>query len=313
MVSLEELATIGHLTIDKIKLGAGLSHEAPGGPSFYASLIASRLGVSTRVLSKVGVDYPLSNLKILEDSGVDTSLIKRAPLPTTRFQLEYDNNAGRSLRVLSICEEIGLEDCLGLEEDLAVHIGPVVDEVSHDVYRSLSQRIDFLSIDVQGIVRLIDEGGWVSLKTPSNVSFLKGISLVKATGEELLYLLGMENITAAVKSFFKRVGRESLLTVTLGKQGCLLLTSNEKFKAPAYPVREIGDPTGAGDVLIGGIISSILNGEDLDYALAVGVASASFCIEKTSVYNFSVGSDLEERIQWVYSRIRRGPLYPVFQ
>lgn len=306
--------TIGHLTIDEIRLGSSPPHEAPGGPSFYASLIASRFGVSTKVLSKVGADYPLDNLKILKANGIDTSLIKVTALPTTRFKLEYDERAGRSLRVLSVCEEIGLEDCLGLEGDWAVHIGPVVDEVSHDVYKSLSRRINFLSVDVQGIVRLIDEEeGRVSLKTPNDVSFLKGVRLVKATKEELLHLLGVKNITEAVKSFFRRIGRESLLALTLGKRGCLLLTSHEKFKAPAYPIREIGDPTGAGDVLIGGVISSILNGEDLDYALAVGVASASFCVEKTSVHNFSVSSDFEERIRWVYSRIRRGSLYPIFQ
>ena len=299
---------IGHLTRDKIRRGHSPSClEAPGGSSFYTPLVTSSLGVDTKILSKIGEDYPSHYLEILRDRLIDTSLIRRTRLPTTTFELTYDDRGGRSLRVLSICEEIRLEDCQSIDEDWAVHIGSVVDEVAHEAYRSLSRRGGFLSTDAQGIVRFIDRSGVVHLKALSDISFLEGVRLLKATDEELKHLFGVESLKEAAKSFFKTVGEESILTVTLGRLGCLLLTRREIYRAPAYPIRKVGDPTGAGDALVGGLVSSILKGEDLDYALAVGAASASFCVEKVSVQEFSIDSSLGERIQWLYSRIRREP------
>lgn len=309
---MESLLVIGHLTRDRVRLSRSLSYmEAPGGSSFYTSLVTSSLGVDTKVLSKVGEDYPSHYLEMLRDRLIDTSLIRKTCLPTTTFELTYDDRGGRSLRVLSICEEIRLEDCRDIDEDWAVHIGSVVDEVAHEAYGLLSRRARFVSMDAQGIVRFIDRYGIVRLKTPNDASFLEGVGLLKATDDELMHLFDAGSLVEAAKSFFKIAGRESLLTVTLGKLGCLLLTRREIYRAPAYPVGKVGDPTGAGDALVGGVVSSILRGEDLDYALAVGAASASFCVEKASVHGFSIDSSLGERVQWLYSRIRREPRHPV--
>ncbi|MEM2122257.1 MAG: PfkB family carbohydrate kinase [Candidatus Bathyarchaeia archaeon] len=303
------LLVIGHLTRDRIRWSRSSFHlEAPGGPSFYIPIVASIIGLRTKIVSKVGEDYPLNYLKMLEDRLIDTSLVRRTRLPTTTFELTYDDAGDRSLRVLNICEGIGLGDCQHLDGDRAVHIGPVIDEVAHEAYGFLSRRSSFLSTDIQGIVRSIDNNGHIHLKTPGDFSFLDGVKLVKATGEELQCLFGVDSFIEALRSFLKRIGEEGVLAVTFGRLGCLLLTPKEMYRAPAYPTDKIRDPTGAGDVLVGGILSMILEGEDLDYALAVGVASASFCIEKTSVHGLSIGSDLGERIQWVYSRIRREPI-----
>ena len=309
---MRSLLVIGHLTRDRIRWSRSPSIlEAPGGPAFYTPLAASGLGLKTTVLSKIGGDYPLNYLRMLEEGHVDTSPVRRVGHPTTTFELTYGDAGDRSLRVLSVCEEIGVEDCHGLRGDWMVHIGSVVDEVAHEVYGFYSRRSRFTSTDIQGIVRFIGGGGVIQLRSPRDISFLEGVNLVKATGEELQVLLGVGDFMEAMRSFYKRFGGEVILTVTLGGRGCLLVTSRGAYRAPAYPVERVRDPTGAGDVLVGGVLSSILKGEDLDYALAVGVASASFCVEKASVHEFSIGPGLTERIQWVYSRIGREPFPPV--
>ncbi len=300
-----DITVVGHLTIDRIKREFAVSYiEAPGGSSFYTSLTTSMLDLKTAIVSKVGMDYPMEYLELLRSRGIDTSFINVCSTPTTKVELRYDK-VGRTLRVTNICERISLNEFPKLERLGAVHIGAVVNEVMPEVYDSLHNKASLLSMDVQGVVRLIGAAGYVRLTKPNDILFLGEINLIKATEKELLYLTGTQNLKSALKRM-REICEETIIAVTKGELGCLLFTHRgEVFEAPAYPVYRVSDTTGAGDALIGGIISSILKGENLDYALALGIATASYCVEKESAYKFSLGSDFKKRVQWVFSRIRK--------
>lgn len=299
-----DINVVGHLTIDILSTNCGAPRiRTPGGSSFYTSLATSILGLNTKVTSTIGLDFPTEYLVYLRNHRVDTSFIHVCKEPTTKFELIYTDSK-RILKIIDVCAPILYEDYLD-NKFHAIHFGPVINEIEDELYEHLSKKNSFLSLDVQGLLREIAIDGQVYLQNHQNLvtQYSRKCDLIKIAEEELYCLTGRQDFKPALQSI-KRFFRGKMLLITRGRFGSILITPQMKgFQSPAYPVSKVYDPTGAGDTLIGGFLSSILKEEESEYALAVGTAAASYCVEKKSGNGFFLGHDFEERVKHIYSQI----------
>ncbi|MEM1725327.1 MAG: hypothetical protein QXW71_06135, partial [Thermoplasmata archaeon] len=121
-----EISVVGHLTIDEIIYPSGEKRIAPGGSSFYVSVVARLLDSSVKVYSKIGFDYPREYVEFLEKIGVDLSgVVRETSSKTTHYRIEYIGDE-RNMYLLSKCSKIDIPSKLDSE---LVYLGPVALEI----------------------------------------------------------------------------------------------------------------------------------------------------------------------------------------
>ena len=280
MIQNVDVAVIGHLSIDTILLP---SRTAPfvvlGGAAAYTSFAAKRLEATTSIISKVGGNFPEAYLWWLRQEGIDISgVIKHADEPTTSFELSY--NADLSDRVLKLKSK-GAPICLAdVPADLhakAIHIGPIDDEVSFEVVEHLKHCTDVLSLDPQGLLRSFDEAGNVTENASLDARIFSLINIYKSSQKEIYALTGESELKPAIKAIHD-VGVETVI-VTLGAKGSVLSVEGAQYNIAACPSQVVVDPTGAGDVFIGGFLTEYLRQKESVWCACVGSAAASLVIE----------------------------------
>ena len=290
---------VGNLTIDRISLEDYKSIVAMGGSSAYASLAARRLGARVGIVSKVGGDFPDEYVVLLSRNGINTEWLKRLPhLTTTRFLLRYGGET-RTLTLLGRCEAIRREDVLGVESK-AVHFGAVAGEVTANVVEYLSNRCEISSLDLQGFVRSFDEEGNVRVDRKVGEDVLSRVDVVKSSEEELTASTGVKDVLDAARKV-SALG-SSVVLVTRGGRGSLLLHGEKCYEVPAYEPRRVVDPTGAGDVFIGSFLAEYIKKKDPLWCSSVASASSSLAVEGVAL---SMGSrdDVADRASFVFRRI----------
>jgi len=271
---MNELAVVGHITIDRVITVTG-SRTQLGGPPTYVSLVAQRLGTPVRAMTKVGGDMPSAFLDRLMELGIDLRGQIAAGAATTRFILDY-RGAERRLSVASVCEEIEPED-VG-EPPEAVLITPIVGEVPPETASALTGS-RLIALDPQGFVRDVSRDGSVRQKRWFNEGLLRRITVYKSSERELALIARDADPWRGLRRI-RELGAEVAIA-TRGGEGALLLTRRGRYRIPAYEVAEVVDPTGAGDAFIGAFLSEYLRGEDAAWCAAVG-ASAASCVVETA-------------------------------
>ena len=303
MIQNVDVAVIGHLSIDTILLP---SRTAPfvvlGGSAAYTSLVAKRLQATASVISKVGGNFPEAYLWWLRQEGIDVSgVIKLADEPTTCFELSY--NADLSDRVLKLKSK-GAPICLAdVPDDLqakAIHIAPIDNEVSFEVAEHLKQCTDVLSLDPQGLLRSFDEAGNVTENTSVDTRIFSLINIYKSSQKEIYALTGESELKPAIKAIHD-VGVETVI-VTMGTKGSVLSVEGAQYNIAACPSQVIVDPTGAGDVFIGGFLTEYLRQKESVWCACVGSAAASLVIEGIGPTYFGKKEEIYQRANSLYEK-----------
>jgi sugar/nucleoside kinase (ribokinase family) len=275
-----DVAVVGHFSIDTIILP---SRSKPfvvlGGAVAYASLTTKHLDGTASVLSRVGADFPEAYMWWLRDEGIDLSgVVKVADEKTTRFELTY--NADLSSRILKLKSKgspIVLGDVASSLHAKATHIAPIAREVPYEVVEHLKGCCDVLSIDPQGMSRNFDEYGNVTCNAQIDNNLLSLINVYKSSQEEICVLTGKSDVNSAIKAVHD-FGPE-IVIVTMGAKGALLSEQGSLVKIPACASEKVVDPTGAGDVFIGGFLTEYTRQNDLFWCACVGSAAASLAVE----------------------------------
>ncbi len=303
MIQNVDVAVIGHFSIDTILLP---SRTAPfvvlGGAAAYTSFAAKRLEASASVISKVGGDFPEAYLWWLRQEGIDLSgVTKHADEQNTGFELRYNADlSGRTLKLKSKGAPINLAD---VPDDLhakAVHIAPIANEVSYEVVEKLRRCADVMSLDPQGLLRSFDEAGNVVENASVDKRIFGLINIYKSSQNEIYALTGKSELKHAMKAIHD-FGVETVI-VTMGAEGSVLSVEGAQYSIASCPSRVLVDPTGAGDVFIGGFLTEYLREKESVWCACVGSAAASVVVEGIGPTYLGKKEEIYQRAQVLYEK-----------
>ncbi len=298
-----DVVSVGHFTVDSISLP---NRRKPfvvlGGSVAYASFAARRLNAAVSVVSKVGGDFPKAYLWWIEQEGINSSGIVRAKkAQTTRFELKYSNDlADRKLKLKSRAPDIAVGDLPNSLKSKVIHVAPVAGEIAYETVERLRGCADWLSLDLQGLVRSFDEQGNVSYGSLADKRVLDLANICKSSTSEIKSATGLSSLKPAVKAVHD-CGVETVI-VTLGAKGALLSVEESFYEIPACRSERTVDPTGAGDVFAGSFLAEYVRGKDLLRCACVGSAAASFVVEKAGPTFFGEESEIHRRADMLYEK-----------
>jgi sugar/nucleoside kinase (ribokinase family) len=149
-----DLAVVGHIVLDRISRGNRQYDTQMGSPCVYTSLGARALNASVVVASKVGHDFGIERLAWLRSRGVDIDYVRHSNSLTTSFKIRYEN-ACRFMWVASKCAPLTDRDLSDIPSSSALHIGPILGEISQSLAMSLTDRNSVTCLDPQGYLRRI--------------------------------------------------------------------------------------------------------------------------------------------------------------
>ena len=298
-----DIAVIGHLSIDTILLPTRkLPFVVLGGAATYTSFAAKRLEATASVISRVGGNFPEAYLWWLRQEGVDLSgVTKKADEPSTCFELKYNEDlSDRVLKLKSKGAPITLADVPKDLQAKAIHIAPIANEVSFEVVEHLKKCADVLSIDPQGLLRSFDEAGNVTENSSLDTTIFSIINIYKSSQNEIYRLTGESDLKPAMKAIHD-VGVETVI-VTLGAKGSVLSVEGAQYNIAACPSQVVVDPTGAGDVFIGGFLTEYLRQKDSTWCACVGSAAASVVVEGLGPTYFGKKEEIYQRAKTLYEK-----------
>jgi len=273
------LVVIGTVAFDSVKTPHGIREEALGGSATYFAVAASFF-TSVRMLAVVGEDFPEDRLAELGRRDIDTSGILRIPGRTFRWKGEYgeDLNEARTLEThLNVLQEFDpvLPDSY---RDARLLFLANIDPVLQAKVQSQVKAPDLVAADTMNF--------WIEGKRDDLVSTLKDVDLLVINDGEARMLAGESSLPKAARKI-REMGPRSVI-VKRGEYGVALYGPDGIFAAPAFPVEDVFDPTGAGDSFAGGMMGYLarvgeINDTTLRQAMVCGSVMASFNIEDFSM------------------------------
>ncbi|MDR0372772.1 MAG: PfkB family carbohydrate kinase [Nitrososphaerota archaeon] len=275
-----DIAVAGHFSVDTIILPTRkMPFNVLGGAVAYTSFTAKCLDASIAVISRTGANFPQAYLWWLEQEGINVSGVKRnLEETTTAFELTYSKDfAERALKLKSKGTPLTIEDIPKDFRAKAVHLAPIANEISIEVAEELKKAADIVSLDPQGLLRSFDEQGNVSRNAPIDNDIFSLINIYKSSQNEIYALTGESELKAAIRVVHD-VGVETVI-ITNGAKGAVLSVEGAQYPITACQPQVLVDPTGAGDVFIGGFLTEYMRQKESLWCACVGSAAASFVVE----------------------------------
>ena len=284
---------VGSVAFDDSETPAGRVKGVLGGAACYFAVAASYFG-AVRAVGVVGSDFPDEHLDFLGERGIDTRGIYRAAGSTFRWGGRYHES---------------LDDRDTLFTDLGVFDGfnPDLPEAYQDseyvflanIHPSLQLRV-LEQVSAPRFIAMDTMNFWIEGTRPELEQTLARVDGLVINDQEARQLTGEHNLVR-VAALIRDMGPR-IVIIKRGEHGALLFEGEGVFAAPAFPLREVQDPTGAGDSFAGGFIGALAREEELDggalrRAVIYGSVLASFCVERFSLDRFRElsGPEIEER------------------
>lgn len=276
---MSKLLIVGTVAFDAIETPFGQTDKIIGGAATYISLSASQFGVDSAIVSVVGDDFPTDYLKELNSRNIDTSGIEIVKGGKTFFWSgKYHNDLNSrdtlitDLNVLATFNPVVPEN---FKDSEFLMLGNLHPSVQLSVINQLTERPKLIVLDTMNF--------WMD-NTPEELSeVISKIDVITINDEEARQLSGEYSLVKAAKKIYEMGPK--YVVIKKGEHGALLFHEDNVFFAPALPLEDVFDPTGAGDTFAGGFIGFIVNSEDISFenmkrAVICGSNLASFCVEK---------------------------------
>lgn len=276
------LVAVGTVAFDDIETPFGRAEKVIGGACTYISLAASYFIQPVRIVSVVGGDFPEETLEYMRGRGIDVQGIQVRSDEKSFFW------AGRYHK------DMNTRDTLDTQLNVLADFDPVL---PHDYQRPDILMLGNLTPAVQ--MRVLDQlqrkpkltvldtmNFWMNTALGDLKQVLQRVDVLTINDEEARQLSGEHSLLKAAKAIH-HLGPK-FLVIKKGEHGALLFHRGEVFFAPALPLAEVVDPTGAGDTFAGGFVGWLAKSEDLSFAnmkraVIYGSAMASFCVEQFSI------------------------------
>lgn len=275
------LLVVGSVALDSVETPFGKVKEALGGSAVYISVAASYFTAPVRLVGVVGKDFSGNHIKFLEERNIDLDglqVLQGGKTFRWAGKYHYDLNS---------------RDTLLTELNVFEKFDPVIPEAFKKTsYVCLGnidpvlQRKVLAQIKKPRLVVGDTMNYWIETKPGELLETLKVLDVLVVNDSEARLLTKEPNLIKAAKKIIKMGPR--FVIIKKGEHGAMLVTEETIFSAPAYPLENIYDPTGAGDTFAGGFVGWLaktddLSADNLKRAVIYGSALASFCVEQFSV------------------------------
>ncbi len=283
------LLVVGSVAIDWVITPRAERPEAVGGSGTFFSMAASYLA-PVRLVGVVGRDFPEQAITDLKCAGVDLEGLGIVDGKTFRWKGRYhDNmNARDTLDTqLGVFADFKPKLPASYRDSEYLFLANIQPDLQLEVLEQL-ERPRVIGLDTMNL--------WIDIAKPSLLRVLSRVDAVLVNEEEAMQLTGEHNLVKAARGV-QKFGPKSVV-VKRGEYGALLFHGDDIFAAPALPLEEVADPTGAGDAFAGGFMGWLArtndpHGEQLRTAMIYGSTLASFCVQGFS-YDAVFGLDHAE-------------------
>ena len=292
------LLVVGTVAFDAIETPFGKTDKIVGGAATYISLSASYFTKKINLVSVVGDDFPAEAIQMLKDHRVDTEGLQIKKGEKTFFWSgKYHNDMNSRdtvdthLNVLADFDPVipkSFQDCEFLM------LGNLVPAVQKKVIAQLNARPKLVVMDTMNF--------WMDNSWDDLIEAISQVDVLTINDAEARQLSGEYSLVKAAQKILK-MGPKYLI-IKKGEHGALLFDKTQVFFAPALPLEDVFDPTGAGDTFAGGFIGYLSETKDISFenmkrAIIFGSAMASFCVEKFGterLVNLSQ-AEVDDRVQ----------------
>ena len=273
------LITVGTMAFDAIETPFGKVEKIIGGSATYVAYAASNFINKVQQISIVGYDFPEDEMQEMKKRGIIMEGVEVVPDKKSFFwsgRYHLDMNTRDTLitdlNVLEDFNPIVPESYQGTE---FLMLGNLMPKLQLSVINQLRVRPKLIVLDTMNF--------WMDIALDDLKALLKKIDVLLVNDGEARQLSGEVSLVKAAKVIMNMGPR--FLIIKKGEHGALLFHENHVFFAPALPLEEVFDPTGAGDTFAGGFIGYLAKTKDISFenmktAIIVGSAMASFCVEK---------------------------------
>lgn len=276
------LVTVGTLAFDNIETPWGRAENVIGGACTYISLAASYFLRPVGVVSVVGDDFPTATLDDMRRRGIDLAGLQVRPGEKSffwagRYHLDLNtrDTLDTQLNVLATFDPVLPPSYM--RPDILM-LGNLTPQVQLRVLSQLKRRPRLVVLDTMNF--------WMNTALDDLKTVLKRVDVLTINDEEARQLSGEHSLVRAAKAIHA-LGPKYLV-IKKGEHGALLFGRSDIFFAPAMPLADVVDPTGAGDTFAGGLVGYLAASGDTSFAglrraVVHGAAMGSFCVEKFGI------------------------------
>ncbi|MCW3462623.1 PfkB family carbohydrate kinase [Chitinophaga nivalis] len=273
------LTVVGTMAFDEIETPFGKSGRIIGGSATYIAWAAANFVKPINQVSVIGEDFPQSELDALSAKGValEGVQIKKGEKSfywSGKYHMDMNTRDSlvTDLNVLADFQPAIPESYQGSE---FLILGNLTPQVQMSVLDQLKERPKLIVMDTMNF--------WMEVALDDLLKVLKRVDVLMVNDGEARQLSGEYSLVKAARKILTMGPR--YLIIKKGEHGALLFHENHVFFAPAMPLDDVYDPTGAGDTFAGGFIGHLAKTKDISFenmktAIIVGSAMASFCVEK---------------------------------
>lgn len=292
------LLTVGSVAFDAIETPFGKTDKIVGGAGTFIAISASNFVDKQHIVSVVGEDFPDSAMEMLKSRGVDLNGLQIKKGEKTFFWSgRYHNDMNSrdtlvtELNVLENFDPIIPESAQGANYVMLGNLSP---QVQRQVIERLEQKPKLIAMDTMNF--------WMDIALDELKKTLKLVDVLIINDEEARQLSGEYSLVKASR-VIRAMGPKTLV-IKKGEHGALLFQDESLFFAPALPLEDVFDPTGAGDTFAGGFIGYLASSDDISFenmkrAVIAGSALASFSVEKFGTERLVevTKADIDSRIE----------------
>lgn len=292
------LLVVGTVAFDAIETPFGKTDKIIGGAATYISLAASYFGKKINLISVVGGDFPKQQIFAMNERGINTDGLQikeneKSFFWSGKYHLDMNtrDTLATELNVLATFDPIVPDSYQNTD---FLMLGNLVPAIQKTVLQRLKKRPRLVVMDTMNF--------WMETAKADLDEMIKLVDVLTVNDAEARELSGEYSLVKAAKKIMAMGPR--YLIIKKGEHGALLFHENNVFFAPALPLEEVFDPTGAGDAFAGGFIGYLAQSHDISFdsmkrAIIYGSALASFTVEKFGterLMNLS-HDEIENRIQ----------------
>ncbi|WP_047417348.1 PfkB family carbohydrate kinase [Cellulophaga sp. Hel_I_12] len=274
-----KLLIVGTVAFDAIETPFGKTDKILGGAATYIGLAASNFNVSSAIVSVVGDDMPANYLNLLSAKNIDISgleIVKGGKTFYWKGKYHNDLNVRDTLATeLNVLADFNPKVPESFKDADVVMLGNLHPNIQLSVINQMTERPKLIVLDTMNF--------WMDHSLPELLNVIQHIDVLTINDEEARQLTGEYSLVKAATKI-EAMGPKYVV-IKKGEHGALLFHKNKVFFAPALPLEEVFDPTGAGDTFAGGFSGYLastrnISFENMKNAVIQGSNLASFCVEK---------------------------------
>jgi sugar/nucleoside kinase (ribokinase family) len=286
---------VGSTALDSIKTPKAANPKLLGGSASHAAVAASFF-TDVNLVGVVGDDFPKKYTALYRKHGLDLAGLQVKPGKTFHWSGEYEVNMNRRQ---TLATELGVFETFSpllpdaYRSTPFVLLANIAPALQHHVLDQM-KKPKFVAADTMDL--------WLNIALPDLLRLLKRVDLFVLNDTEAHQLVEENNVVAALPKLHK-LGPKYVI-IKKGEHGSILSGPNGLFIAPAYPLKKVVDPTGAGDSFVGGLMGYLAGSKgpiesNLRRAIAYGSVTASFCCEGFGLTRTTrtTRADIEKRVK----------------